>query len=166
MTDERALPALVAVVNNEADWQHIWNDHWYRIPVKRAPAQLAASFLAFYQTKWFGTKAWAIHYYAPIVRYRQMTRREILPDASEHPRAADLYVVIDLGTLLALPRPIPSRRLRRITFIPTTLGRLLDAREVNDLWLHAANEDVLWAWFRDAGLKAEQRLEIDGPVQP
>ncbi|MBA3943630.1 MAG: hypothetical protein H0X37_03610 [Herpetosiphonaceae bacterium] len=160
MNAERALPALVAVVNNEADWQHIWVDHWYRIPLKHAPVQVATSFLAFYQTKKFGREAWAIRYYAPVLRYRQATRREILPAAPDHPRAAEAYYVIELGPLIALPRPIPSRKLRRITFIPTTLGRLLDAHEVNDLWLYTATEDVLWAWFRDAGLKAEGQLEI------
>ncbi len=166
MTGERALPALVAVVNNESDWQHIWVDHWYRIPIKYAPAQVAASFLAFYQTKKFGTEAWAIRYYAQVRRYRQASRREILPEAPDHPRAAESYYVIELGPLLALPRPIPSHKLRRISFIPTTLGRLLDAQEVNDLWLHTATEDVLWAWFRDAGLKAEGQLEIGASPLP
>ena len=161
MNVEHNLPALVVVVNNAADWQHICVDHWYRIPLKHRPVQVAASFLAFYQTKTFGPAAWQIRYYAPVLRYRQAPRRDILPADPDHPRAAELYFVIELGAVRELPRPIPSRKLRRITFIPTTLGRLLNAREVNDLWLHTAADDVLWAWFPDAGLKAERQLELE-----
>jgi len=44
-----------------------------------------------------------------------------------------------------LARPIPSRRLRRITFIPTTLSTLLRANEVCDLWSRGADQGELWS---------------------
>ncbi|MFN8456153.1 MAG: hypothetical protein U0401_16040 [Anaerolineae bacterium] len=28
---------LVAVMNNEADWRRVQDEHWYRLPVKHAP---------------------------------------------------------------------------------------------------------------------------------
>ena len=54
-----------------------------------------------------------------------LTRAELLPDEPDHPRAGDSYYKIEIGPLQPLPRPVPSRALRRIAFIPTTLSRLL-----------------------------------------
>ena len=118
----------------------------------------AAGFLAFYQSRIFGDDAFRIRYYAPVQRYQLATRRDLLPDQPDHPRANEQYYRVTLGPLQELAYPIPSRHLRRITFIPTTLQRLLDADEINDLWLHDDVEDLLWELFRDAGLKAERRL--------
>ncbi len=157
---EDDAPTLVVLVNNEADWRHIVDDGWYRIPLKHAPHPVAASYLAFYQSRVFGDDAFHIRYYAPVRRYRTVTRRELLPDQPDHPRADERYYQIELGPLITLQHPIPSRRLRRITFIPTTLRRLLEADEINDLWLDDDVEEMLWSLFRDAGLKAERRLEI------
>jgi hypothetical protein len=67
------------------------------------------------------------------------TRRQLLPDEADHPRANDCYYKLELGPLERLPRPIPSHRLRRITFIATTLDRLLNAQEINDLWMGGRN---------------------------
>jgi hypothetical protein len=153
-------PALVVLVNNHADWRHVVDDSWYRIPLKHVPNPVAATFLAFYQSRVFGTDAFHIRFYAPVRRYRVVTRRELLPDQPDHPRANDRYYQIELGPLIELKYPIPSRRLRRITFIPTTMRRLQEADEINDLWLDDDVEELLWSLFRDAGLKAERRLEI------
>ena len=74
-------------------------------------------------------------------------RRELLPNEPTHPRADERYYRFALGPLWALPAPVPSRRLRRITFIPTTFGQLLYAQDVADLW-HAApvnDNGVVWA---------------------
>lgn len=153
-------PVLVVLVNNQADWQRVRDEHWYRIPLKHAPPLVAASFLAFYQTRYAGSDAWSIRFYAPILRFRQVARRILLPDEPNHPRGDDLYFQIDLEALRELPRPIPARKLRRITFIPTTWARLVAAEEINDLWLHDAAEDVVRTWFRHAAIKARRRLEI------
>lgn len=129
--DERVL---VVVVTRWRDWELICTEHWYRIPVARAPKRLGADYLAFYHTKNFGELRWSIAYYAPVLAYRLVRRSELFPDEAGHPRANQLYYKVELGPLMALPRPIPSLRLRRITFIPTTLLRLLTAQEVRDLW--------------------------------
>ncbi|MDQ5854416.1 MAG: hypothetical protein M3380_20575 [Chloroflexota bacterium] len=153
-------PVLVVLVNNHADWQRIVDEGWYRIPLKHAPQPVAASFLAFYQSRVFGADAFRVRFYAPVRRYQILTRRELLPAEPDHPRALDRYYRVELGPLQELERPIPSRRLRRITFIPTTLRRLREAAEINDLWIGDDVEEILWELFRDAGLKAERRLEI------
>jgi hypothetical protein len=151
---------LVVLVNNQDDWLRVVEEHWYRIPLRTAPQPVAASYLAFYQTRVFGADAFRIRYYAPVLRYQRLTRRELLPLEADHPRASQQYYRIELGALQELARPVPSRRLRRITFIPTTLRRLNEADEINDLWMADDVEDLLWDLFRDAGIKAERRLEI------
>ena len=126
---------LVAIVPSLRDWALIQEEHWYRIPLARAPQRIAASYLAFYHPACFTETRWTIPYYAPIERYRVAPRRALLPGEPNHPRAEALYYCLEIGDLIALPRPIPSARLRRLTFIMTTLSRLLSAREVSDLWL-------------------------------
>jgi hypothetical protein len=158
LTDD--APALVVLVNNLVDWRHIVENRWYRIPVKHAPKPVAAAYLAFYQSRLFGDDAFQIRFIAPVLRYQRLPRKVILPDQAEHPNASELYYRIEIGPLEALERPVPSRRLRRITFIPTTLRRLREADEINDLWLGDDVEEIVWSLFRDAGIKAERRLEI------
>ncbi len=145
---EEPQRVLVVIVNNRRDWELVRREGWYRIPLARAPRQVAADYLAFYQTAVFGDEKWAVNYYAPVRRYRVVTRRELLPDEADHPRANERYFKVELGPVQPLPRPIPSRRLRRITFIPTTLERLLNAEEINDLWIGHTTEEHLWAAFQ------------------
>jgi len=125
---------LVAVVSRMVDWELVQCEHWYRIPLARAPRRIGAQYLAFYHTGRLGASRWSIAFYAPILRYRLLPRRALLPSEPDHPRADELYYKFELGPLEALPRPIPARALRRVTFIATTLSRLLRAREINDLW--------------------------------
>ena len=153
-------PVLVVLVNNQADWRRVVAEGWYRIPLKRAPWPVAASFLAFYLSQVFGADAFQVRYYAAVRRYQIMTRAELLPDESSHPRAAERYYRVALGPVEELERPVPSRRLRRVTFIPTTLHRLRAATEINDLWLGDDVEELVWELFRDAAVKATRRLAI------
>ncbi|MEO0073443.1 MAG: hypothetical protein ABIK43_02115, partial [candidate division WOR-3 bacterium] len=118
----RETPALVAVVNRHRDWNILLTQHWYRIPVRTAPAELKQfRYLAFYQTGIFGAERWAVNYYAKVKRVSRKRRIELLPDEASHPRAEDLYYRVEVEELLPLPRPIPSLRLRRIVFIPSSL---------------------------------------------
>ncbi len=147
---------LVAVMNNRRDFLIAQEEGWYRIPHERGPSQVGADFLAFYQTKAFDEERWMVKYYAPVRRYRIVSRGALLPDEPDHPRAEQLYYKLEIGPLEVLERPIPSRRLRRITFIPTTLERLLAAQEINDLWLGGALEERLWRAFKENGISAER----------
>jgi hypothetical protein len=146
-------PALVAVVNNPDDLLRARRDGWYRIPVAHAPPRIGADYLAFYQTGAFPPEErWAVRWAAPVRGYRLTTRRELMPDQAAHPRADHRYYRVDIGPLWPLPHPIPSRRLRRITFIRTTVGRLLEAAEINDLWLQSSARERLWDAIQLAGL--------------
>ncbi len=152
---------LVAVMNDPSALEITRREGWYRIPVRRAPPRVGADYLAFYQTGAFGPEErWMVNYYAPIRRYRIVRRRDLLPEEANHPRADDEYYKIEIGPLQALPHPIPSRHLRRITFIPTTLTRLLNAEEINDLWLGSRIEEQLWASFKAQGILAERQTEV------
>lgn len=147
---------LVVVVPKLRDWELVLNEHWYRIPVEHAPSRLSANYLAFYHTRNSGVR-WTIGHYAAVTGYHLLKRRELLPGEAKHPRAEHLYYKIELGPLQALPKPIPSLKLRRITFIPTTLNRLLQAKEISDLWERDSQRDRLervlslreWLMFRN-----------------
>ncbi|MFN8484583.1 MAG: hypothetical protein U0768_16215 [Anaerolineae bacterium] len=125
---------LVAVVTRPADLARA-ADGWYRLPVAHAPPRLGCEALAFYQTGAFGPDGHAVRLWAAVERVSLARRRELLPDEAQHPRADALYYRFALGPLVALARPIPARRLRRVTFIPTTWARLAAAQDVADLWL-------------------------------
>ncbi len=151
---------LVVVLNSHRDFEVAREESWYRIPLSRAPTRVGADYLAFYQTSIFGEERWAVNYYAPVRRYRIVSRRILLPSEPDHPRADDLYYRIEIGSLRRLPRSIPSHRLRRITFIPTTLERLFGAEEINDLWCGTRDEEQLWRAFKERGLAPERRYPL------
>ncbi|MGC8781933.1 MAG: hypothetical protein ACP5UQ_13820 [Anaerolineae bacterium] len=154
-------PVLVVVVNDPADLARARDEGWYRIPLDRAPRRVAADYLAFYQTAAFPAgERWAVRWFAAVRGYRIARRRELLPAEPDHPRGDALYYKVELGALEALPRPVPSRRLRRITFIPTTLGRLLQAEEINDLWIKSRAQERLWAALKQADLEAERQYPL------
>jgi hypothetical protein len=164
-----AAPVLVVVLNDPAELARARDAHWYRIPAARAPQRSAAEYLAFYQTGAFPPdERWQVRWLAPVRGYFNVLRRELLPDEPTHPHADDLYLKIVLGPLETLPRPIPSRRLRRVTFIPTTLGHLTDAQEINDLWIKTPAQERLWQALQLADLEAECQYpldeEIDAPL--
>ncbi|HUW94979.1 MAG TPA: hypothetical protein VMW58_04270 [Anaerolineae bacterium] len=162
---ERTDRVLVAVMNSHRDFEIAREQGWYRIPYERAPSRVGADYLAFYQTSVFEEDRWAVNYYATVGRYHVVSRRRLLPDEPDHPRANDLYYRIDIGPLLRLSPPIPSQRLRRISFIPTTLERLLHAEEINDLWCGSPDEERLWRAFKESGIGVERRypLREDAP---
>jgi len=169
--EDNALPepldlearVLVAVLNNRRDFQIAREQGWYRIPLGKAPRRVAADYLAFYQTKTFGDEGWAVNYFAPVRRFHILSRAELLPAEADHPRARERYYKVEIGPLQRLSRPIPSRKLRRITFIPTTLDRLLAAQEINDLWWRDNPQERLWIALREAGLLVEYRYQTGEP---
>lgn len=141
---------LVAIVNNVDDLRRAASEGWYRIPQPRAPRRIGADFLAFYQTGAFRQQeeAQTVTYYAATRRYRLLTRRELMPQEADHPRADDFYFRIELGPLLRLEKPLPSKSLRRITFIHTTLDRLLHSEDVKELFIKDDPFDAFWQTLR------------------
>ncbi len=158
---------LVAVVNNADDLRRAASEGWYRIPQRTAPRRIGADYLAFYQTGAFKPQAEAqtITYFAPTRRYRLLTRRELLPAESEHPRADDYYFRIEIGPLTRLERPIPAGKFRRATFIHTTMERLLTAQALTELYRQDDPFETLWEALREHKLRPlKNRLVGDRPV--
>ena len=142
----RRQTVLVVVMNNEADLRRVASDGWYRIPQRHAPRRIGADYLAFYQTARFKgqPEAQTVTYFAPTRRYRLLTRRELLPDAADHPRADEYYFRIEVGPLQRLDNPVPAGPHRRFAFIHTTFAHLLQAQDVRDLYLKDDPFETLW----------------------
>ena len=153
---------LVALLKDKRDFEIARVLGWYRIPVKSSPKTVAVDWLAFYQTAKFGDEKWAINYLAPVRGHELATRAELLRTQPDHPRANEQYYKIQLGPLERLPRPIPSRKWRRITFLYTTGEKLLVAEELNDLIIQSAERELLWQALRERGLQAEKQYERKG----
>jgi hypothetical protein len=124
---------LVCLVNRPRDLEIARWDHWYRIPVKHAPADYLADIIAFYLTSAFGDEKWAIHEYAEVRGHELVQRINLFPDEPNHPHANELYYKMQLGPLQRLTRPIPSLKWRRVAFIETTGDRFLNALEIGEL---------------------------------
>ena len=158
--------ALVVVVTSPRDFAIARERGWYRIPVDRAPPHIGADYLAFYLTQAFGEERWSVRHYAPVRRLRVVRRVELLPEEPDHPRAQERYYRFDIGPVIALPHPIPSARLRRITFIPTSVDRLLAAEEINDLWEREPVQERLWQALKESGWWPEYLWELaEGKIQ-
>jgi hypothetical protein len=159
----RRSTVLVAVVNNMDDLRRVASEGWYRIPQRRAPRRVGADYLAFYQTGAFRNQeeAQTITYFAATHRYRLVTRRELLPQEADHPRADDFYFRIELGPLLRLDKPLPSASLRRVTFIYTDLRRLLESRDVKELFVKDDPFDTFWQTLRANRLRPLANRVVD-----
>ncbi|MGQ9707277.1 MAG: endonuclease domain-containing protein [bacterium] len=156
----KPTPALVAVITRKKDWAILREKGWYRIPVKNAPEGLNhIRYIAFYQTKVFAEK-WAVNYYARVKDIKTLRRIELLPDEPEHQRAHEWYHRIDIGELQRLPNPIPSRRGRPVVFIPTTLEKLLTAKEINELYHTSPIEEKLYLTLERSGLVPERQFYV------
>ena len=79
----------------------------------------------------------------------------MLPNQPDHPRAADQYFKLELGDLQTLETPIANTRQPRLTFLYTTLDRLLAAADISDLWLREVARQKLYAVIRERGLAVE-----------
>lgn len=150
----------MALLNNRAALERARDEHWYHIPLKSAPRAIGAARIAFYQTKAFKDEKWSIRYHAEIIGRETMLRRELMPDAPEHPRANLEYIKLHLGPLQTLARPIISKRGRRLVFISTTLEKFEAAREVNDLFHESPLEDSLWRAFKQWRIRAERQFFV------
>lgn len=155
---------LVAIMNNQRDLGIARTQHWYRIPVNNAnrfiPDLEQMQYLAFYQTQVFGRDAFAVNYYAEINQISPARRIELLPDEGGNQNAEALYYKLEISPLQRLSQPIPSRQLRRVTFITTTLAKLNTAQEINDLFHTSPIEDMMWEALRAAEIQAERQYEI------
>jgi len=152
---------LVAILNNPLDLAVARDEHWYRIPVSSVDKWLRGrwppEWLAFYQTKVFGSEAHAVNYYACVLEVRRRDRWQLFPDQPRDEKSRRLYYQLMLEPLQRRPNPIVSRRWRRIVFIPTTWAKFSRAVEINDLYDESPLEDELWAVLKRYDIPAERQ---------
>jgi very-short-patch-repair endonuclease len=150
---------LVALLKDRRDFQYLTNEGWYRIPVQSTPRRWPPKWLAFYLPKAFAEQAFAVRYYGRVRdEIEKVPRRALIPEPA-HPNADKLYYRIQLEDLKELPQPIPSKRFRRIVFIPTTCRKLFLAQEINDLFDDSPLEDLLWEELKTRQIPAERQWE-------
>ena len=156
----RVLPwqrVLVARVPHPRDWEIARDCGWYRIPCKSAPREHYEHIAFYFGGDGFGEWAWKIGWWANVESREVKTRRQLLPKESSHVRADTLYFKHNLSLLEPLERPIASRNRRDLVFFPTTLDKLLGARDFNDLWHESPLEDAMWDALKSQGLWAERQ---------
>lgn len=156
---------LVAIIDDLLDFARLRKEHWYRIPVKSVEKWLGDSFppewIAFYQTKVFGDEGNAINYVAKVKKLQKVQRHELFSKEPKDYKSNWMYYKITIGDLQKHPRPIVSRKKRRIHFIPTTIEKFKTAEEINDLFDESPLEDLLWAELKKEEILAERQLFID-----
>jgi very-short-patch-repair endonuclease len=157
----RTDPFLVAILNDMRDFELAHEEHWYRIPCDKADRWLGdrwpPRWLAFYQTKVFGTESHTVTWYAEVQKVRTVQRGDLFPHEARNRKSQRLYYQLLLGSLQRRPQPIPSHRYRRIVFIKTTWDKFTHAAEINDLFDDSPLEDRLWAEFKRLKISAERQ---------
>jgi hypothetical protein len=129
---------LITILNNWADLEIARDQHWYRIPVDQV-AKLKQrqcwqpKWLAFYQTKVFGTEAHTVRYYAEVTAIHEVYRWELFPEEHRSAKSEKRYCKLELSSLEQLSKPIISKRLRRIVFISTTWEKFILAEQISEL---------------------------------
>jgi len=152
--DPNAL-MLVGIVPQKRDLELARVLGWYRIPLRFAPKIVSVDAIAFYQTSAFGRDhQWRIETYAVVRGVELTTRRELLRDEVDHPRAGEEYYKLQLGPLQPLAKPILAGKWKRITFLYTTGELFYKARTINDLVVKDAERQVLWRSLRERALQA------------
>ncbi len=141
---------LVAIAKTPRDLEIARVLGWYRIPVQSCPKTVHVDWIAFYLTSAFGEEKWSVRYLAPVKGFELVKRKELLRDEMDNLKADEPYFKVQLGPLVQLSKPIPSRRWRRFTFLYTTGERLLAAQDLRDLRVPPSEaRDRLWRILRE-----------------
>jgi hypothetical protein len=142
---------------------------WYHVPLRSAPKVVMVDWLAFYQPATFGEgHKWCVEYVAPVLGNELVMRRELFKDELDHPHAWEEYFKLQIGTVVPLPRPIPARNWKRLTFLYTTGERLLHAEDIGQLAVKDDEREVLWQALRERAAESEYNRPdpAEGPDIP
>lgn len=144
---------LVGVLKNKGDLEILLKEKWYRIPLDYAPKR-QFNYLAFYQPVSFGREGKQIQYFARVLDYQTIKRKNLLPAELNHPRAEDYYFRVRLGKIKKLSQPIRNIRPRRISFGFTTLNHLLESKDILQLYNVPPLEEIIEKGLKQTGIKA------------
>ncbi len=145
---------LVAVLKNARDLKILLQEKWYHIPVKTCP-KMKFKCVAFYQPALFGGSGKCIKYYSRVLNYSILTRKDLFPKELKHPNANDYYFKVNLGEINELAEPIKNIIPRRVCFGFTTLRRLLESKNILQLYGVAPTEQIIENALKRAGIKTK-----------
>lgn len=157
---------LVAVLPGPRDLEIARLLGWYRIPLRTAPRLLSVDYVAFYQPGSFGENGGQIACLAPVIGHELVTRVELLQDEKDHPRAAEEYFKLQLGSLIPLARPIRADRWRRFAFFYTTGEYLSSSETLTDLVVRSEERSLVWTALRERAAAGDRYDPGDWPADP
>lgn len=162
ISGNKKIPAVVGIIQRMEIWETVRQEGWYHIPVKSAPRNiLRCRYLAYYFTKLFNQDLrYQVIHYSEILSIERHKRIELFPQAINHPKADLYYYKLNLGSLQTLPKPIPSRLWRRIIFIPTSLEKLQQAKEINDLYDTSPLEEAMYDEMKRMNIQVHRQLYV------
>lgn len=143
--------ALIAILKAPRDLDLAAHNHWYRIPLKKAPKH-DFTHIAFYQPACFKPTGKRIEYYAEVAGCAAARRIDIFPGEPAHPAAMRLYLKYSLGPLIKLPMAILNTSGTRIIFGYAPLNRLTEAGDILEVFNVVAVENLMCAALTAAGL--------------
>lgn len=143
--------ALIAILKAPRDLGIAARDHWYRIPLKKAPKH-SFTHIAFYQPACFKPEGKRIASYAEVAGCEVARRVDFFPGEPDHPAAGQLYLKYSLGPLFRLPRAILNTSGTRVCFGYVPLSRLRRAAELLGVFNVVPVENLMCAALKAAGL--------------
>ena len=162
---------LIAIMNNSADFLIVKNEAWYRIPFGKKTTPLivrdgTVDKIAFYHTSIFKEYKFSIRFMAEVKNSSIVSRKDLFPnELSSSTKARNKYYKLELGPLEELPKPIISKRHRRVLFIPTTKTKFeetlqLKIPEINYLYNDSPLEDLLYKKMLEHKISAERQFYL------
>lgn len=153
----------MGVVQSAGDVLRFRDAGWYRVP-RNAKVTLGShwppQWVAAFETIKTGSEAQRIRYYGKVDRIEIRTREELFPGVPAGTRAGKMYYQLHLSQVHTLAKPLIPARWRRNPFIETTLRKLLDAEQFNDLFGASSYEDELWTAFKAYNITAERQWPV------
>ena len=152
---------LIALMNNKADFLIAQKQHWYRIPVDKAPKNIRegiVEYIAFYHTKVFNEEKYSVQYFSKVEKIIKIKRKYLFPNEPINPKSSKEYFQICFQELHKLGVPIVSKRVRRLLFIPTTYDKFMKAKEINHLFNESPLEEIIWDKLIESDISAERQF--------
>lgn len=162
---ENSEELFVGIVPRHDDFEILQTQKWYHLPVDKSKRyrrkRWPPVWIAFYYPGAIMEYPHQIIHYARIVSITEASRKELFPIDKYPHKAKRKYFKISFDKLETLPKPILSRRWRRINFIQTTYKKFINAVEINDLYDGSTLEDRLWAELKRNKIEAQRQEHVE-----
>ncbi|MFC2132020.1 endonuclease domain-containing protein [Bacteroidota bacterium] len=166
MSFEDKKDVLVALLRDKKDQKYLFEENWYRIPVKTKITPIIVKedkvkLIAFYLPKKFDEWAFTIRWFAEVDKIDIVKRSDIIKSKGNDTKSDEKYYKISIKKIHKKEKPIISQRHRRILFFTTDESHLNQAREINDLFYEGPLEEKVWEEFKKLNIEAERQFFID-----